>query len=304
MSNNLTWADCEVQAICIADRICGDNRTKNNPIQLYGVPRGGVYPALMVQGILGRRGYHCSIVEDPIRCDIIIDDIIDSGATRNGMIALYQKPFYALVDKTDPTTVFPTPDDWIVFPWELMGDEQGPEQNIVRVLEYLGEDSKREGLLETPKRVIKSFDTLYGGYKMKVEDCFKVFEEDDSDEMVVFKNVEFYSTCEHHMLPFFGKAHIAYIPNGKVIGVSKLARILEVYARRLQIQERLCQQVTSAIEKALSPKGAACVLEAQHFCMTSRGVQKQNSIMVTSSVTGEFRSQKETRAEFMGLIGK
>jgi len=297
----LTWYDCDARAIRIADLICEDRRPKNNPIYLYGVPRGGIYPALMVHGILGSRGHHCSIVSKAKDCDYVIDDIIDSEATKDRYILLFHKRFYALVNKKRDNAYKNT---WVSFPWERANDEQGPEQNIVRVLEYLGEDSKREGLLETPKRVIKSFDTLYGGYKMKVEDCFKVFEEDDSDEMVVLKNVEFYSTCEHHMLPFFGKAHIAYIPNGKVIGVSKLARILEVYARRLQIQERLCQQVTSAIEKALSPKGAACVLEAQHFCMTSRGVQKQNSIMVTSSVTGEFRSQKETRAEFMGLIGK
>ncbi|GAG88950.1 unnamed protein product, partial [marine sediment metagenome] len=144
---------------------------------------------------------------------------------------------------------------------------------------------EREGLKETPKRVSKSFAKLYGGYAMKASDHMKTFSDGVCDEMVIVKDIEFFSTCEHHMLPFFGRAHIAYIPNKKVIGVSKLVRILEVYARRLQIQERICQQVTEALDTNLSPLGSACVLEAQHFCMTARGVEKQHSIMVTSSLT-------------------
>jgi GTP cyclohydrolase I len=120
--------------------------------------------------------------------------------------------------------------------------------------------------------------------------------------MVLLKNIEFYSTCEHHMFPFYGKAHIAYIPNGKVIGVSKLARLLDIYAARLQIQERLCQQVTKALEAHLAPLGAACILEAQHMCMTARGVRKQDSIMVTTSLTGSFRTNAACRAEFFSSV--
>ena len=192
--------------------------------------------------------------------------------------------------------------EWVSFPWERMTNDDGPVENIRRLIEYIGEDPKRAGLLETPERVIKTYEKLFGGYVNKQERLITIFK-DDCDEMVLLKDIEFYSTCEHHMLPFFGKAHIAYIPNEMVIGISKLARILEMYARRLQIQERICQQVTHAINKALAPLGAACVLEAQHFCMTSRGVEKQKSIMVTSSLTGVFKEgESKARAEFMNFI--
>jgi GTP cyclohydrolase I len=183
-----------------------------------------------------------------------------------------------------------------------MMKEEGPENNIVRLLEYIGDDPTREGVKDTPKRVIKSFEKIYGGYKEDVSKYFKTFTEGACDEMVVLKNIEFYSTCEHHMLPFYGKAHVAYIPNGKVIGISKLARILEVYSRRLQIQERICQQVTQTLEGYLQPLGAACILEAQHFCMVSRGVEKQNSIMITSSLTGVFRKESSAKNELFQII--
>lgn len=170
------------------------------------------------------------------------------------------------------------------------------------MIKYIGEDPEREGLIETPKRVIKSFNTIYGGYGQDPKDVFRIFKDGKCDDMVILKDIEFFSTCEHHMLPFFGKAHIAYIPDKSVIGISKLARLLEIYARRLQIQERICQQVTTALMKYLKPIGAACIMEAQHFCMTSRGVQKQNSVMITSSLTGEFKENAEARSELMSLI--
>ncbi|RLF30321.1 MAG: GTP cyclohydrolase I FolE [Thermoplasmata archaeon] len=183
-----------------------------------------------------------------------------------------------------------------------MNAERGPEENVVRMLQYIGEDVQREGLLETPERVVRSWYKLYGGYRQDPKDILKTFEDDSSDEMVVLKDIEFYSTCEHHILPFFGKAHIAYIPDGKVVGISKLARLLECFARRLQIQERICRQVTSILMKELRPLGAACLLEAQHFCMTSRGVEKQNSIMVTSSLEGVFKSEKGVKEEFLTIV--
>lgn len=178
------------------------------------------------------------------------------------------------------------------------------EENVREIMEYLGEDTYREGLVETPKRVRKSWEKLYGGYDMDPKDLLKTFDKETYSQMVVLKDIEFYSTCEHHMLPFFGKAHIAYIPRKKVIGVSKLARLLEIYARRLQIQERIGEQVTSFLMKELKAKGAACVLEAQHFCMTSRGVEKQNAKMVTSSLKGVFMKEPETRQEFFSMIGR
>lgn len=178
----------------------------------------------------------------------------------------------------------------------------GPLVEVSRILKFLGEDLERDGIRDTPARVIKSWEEIYGGYKVDVAKLFTVFEE-KADEMVLLKDIEFFSNCEHHMQPFFGKAHIAYIPgDGKVVGVSKLARVLEAYSRRLQIQERIGQQVTGALMKYLSPKGAACVLEAKHFCMTCRGVNKQNSVMVTSSLEGVFKQDASTRAEFFALI--
>jgi len=177
------------------------------------------------------------------------------------------------------------------------------EAAVLSLLHHIGEDVSREGLRDTPKRVVKSWAELYSGYdeERRLDEIITVFTE-DCDEMVVLKDIEFYSTCEHHMQPFIGKAHIAYVPaNGQVVGISKLARILEVYARRLQIQERIGQQVSRCLEKYLQPKGTAVVLEAKHFCMCSRGVNKQHSTMVTSSLTGVFR-EGAPRAEFLSLI--
>jgi len=174
-------------------------------------------------------------------------------------------------------------------------------KSIENIITEIGDDINREGLKETPERVVKSFEALYEGYTEDPKKHLKTFEDDSSDEMVILKNIEFYSTCEHHMLPFFGVAHIAYIPNNCVIGVSKLARILNCYTRRLQIQERICKQITSLIDENLKPKGSACILEAQHFCMTSRGVQKQKAKMITSSLTGCFKCS-EVRQEFLQLV--
>lgn len=175
-------------------------------------------------------------------------------------------------------------------------------QTVCDILTYLGEDIHREGLMDTPRRVVRSWGELYSGYSENPADVFTCFDSDGCDQIVLLKNIEFYSMCEHHMLPFFGKAHIAYIPDGKVIGVSKLARVLEVYARRLQIQERIGMQVTDALMKYLQPKGAACLLEAQHLCMIARGVGKQHSVMSTSSITGVFKESESSRLELMALI--
>ena len=205
-------------------------------------------------------------------------------------------------DSVKPTENINFMDDLGLYNGRSLHQAQKAIQDVKNLIEYLGDDPNREGLRETPKRVILSYDHLFSGYGQRVEDVLKVFEDDTSDQMILLKEIEFYSTCEHHMLPFFGKAHIAYIPNGKVVGISKLARILEIFSRRLQIQERLAQNVTEALMTHLNPLGAACLLEAQHFCMTSRGVQKQNSVMVTSSLEGVFRENASVKAEFLALI--
>ncbi|WP_267525560.1 GTP cyclohydrolase I FolE [Campylobacter sp. MG1] len=174
---------------------------------------------------------------------------------------------------------------------------------IKNLLIQIGENPNREGLLKTPERVEKSYEFLCSGYKQKPEDILKkaIFNT-DNNEMVLVKDIDFYSLCEHHLLPFFGKVHIAYIPNGKVVGLSKLPRLVEVFARRLQIQEQLCEQISQALFDTLKPKGVAVTIEAQHMCMQMRGIQKVNSKTITSSLKGIFLSDERTRKEFYSLI--
>lgn len=173
-----------------------------------------------------------------------------------------------------------------------------------KVLELIGEDPKREGLQRTPLRVAKSMNFLTMGYNMNPEEILKsaMFKE-EYKQMVIVKDIDIYSMCEHHMLPFFGKAHVAYIPNGYITGLSKMARVVEAFARRLQVQERLTTQIRNCIQDTLNPLGVAVVIEAQHMCMQIRGVQKQNSVTTTSAFTGIFLEQLNTREEFIHLIG-
>jgi GTP cyclohydrolase I len=185
-------------------------------------------------------------------------------------------------------------------------DEQSTSALVTsyhEVLKHIGEDPEREGLLKTPERVAKAMQYLTQGYQMDAKAIIESakFHEDVS-EMIVVKDIELYSMCEHHMLPFFGKAHIAYIPNGWITGLSKVARVVDVYARRLQVQERLTTQILDAMKESLNPLGVAVVIEAQHLCMMMRGVQKQNSATTTSAFYGEFQKQA-TRSEFLKLIG-
>ncbi len=176
------------------------------------------------------------------------------------------------------------------------------ESLVRRQLELLGEDAHREGLLKTPTRVSKAMAWLTRGYEMNASEVIgdAMFEE-DADGMVMVRDIELYSMCEHHMLPFFGKAHIAYIPDGRVVGLSKLARVVEVFARRLQVQERMTQQIAQALADVLRPKGVGVVVECAHMCMAMRGVEKQNSKTITSALIGNFRSDAKTREEFLGL---
>jgi len=170
------------------------------------------------------------------------------------------------------------------------------------ILSQLGEDPEREGLLKTPERVAKAMQFLTHGYDTKPEEILRaaMFKEDYS-QMVVIKDIEVFSMCEHHMLPFFGKAHIAYIPNGHIVGLSKIPRVVDAYARRLQVQERLTNEIRDCIQKTLEPAGVAVVIECKHLCMAMRGIQKQNSVTTTSAFTGAF-AQEKTRAEFLRLI--
>ena len=174
--------------------------------------------------------------------------------------------------------------------------------HITEQLRYIGEDPTREGLVETPNRIVRSWKELYCGYDQDPKELLTTFDSDGYDQIVLLKDIELYSMCEHHMLPFYGKAHVAYIPDKKVIGISKLARLVDMFARRLQIQERLGEQVTSTLMEILQPQGAACIIEACHMCMRMRGVAKQQSTMVTSSLKGVFLTKGKARQELMGLI--
>ncbi|MCL2888125.1 MAG: GTP cyclohydrolase I FolE [Elusimicrobia bacterium] len=179
--------------------------------------------------------------------------------------------------------------------------ENSIEKNIKEILAYIGENPDREGLLETPRRVVRSWERLFGGYKQNPESVLKTFVEGSCDEMVVLKDIEFYSTCEHHFQPFFGTISIGYLPNKRVLGVSKLARLVEIYSRRLQIQEKLSAEIADSLMKHLNPLGVMVVCKAQHLCMSSRGVEKHKAVMITSAIRGVFK-KPEVRAEFLDFI--
>ena len=171
-----------------------------------------------------------------------------------------------------------------------------------KLIQTLPEDAEREGLKDTPQRADEAWEHLFRGYEQKPEDLLTVFENEGYDEMILVKDIEFYSTCEHHLLSFFGKAHIAYIPQDKIIGLSKMPRLVEIFSRRLQNQERMTTQIAEALKELLDPKGVAVVVEAKHLCMMARGVEKQSSVVTTSALKGLFKQNSSTREEFLRLI--
>ena len=188
-----------------------------------------------------------------------------------------------------------------------MGDgkfDKNMEEFVRGFFEHIGEDPEREGLKETPARVIASWEKLFGGYKQKPSDVLTVFGDELYDEMIVVKDIEFYSMCEHHLMPFFGRAHVGYIPDGKIIGLSKMPRLVEIFARRLQNQERLTNQIARGLQDILKPKGVGVIVEAKHLCMMARGVEKKNSEVATSTLLGLFKSDMNTRGEFLRHVGK
>jgi GTP cyclohydrolase I len=263
-----------------------------NGLKVYAVPSGGVPVALALAGMMVIR-----IVETPVEADIIVDDLIDSGATMQRP-EFKGKPFFALIDKR----TWKYGDDWVVWPWETTA-EKGIEDHIRRLIQFAGDDPTREGLLETPTRVAKAWEFWGSGYEQDIEAILKTFEDgaEGCDEMVVVKDIPFYTHCEHHLAPFFGTATIGYLPNSKIVGLSKLSRVLKVFARRLQVQERLTTQVADALVKGLAPKGVGVLVKARHLCMESRGVCEQGHHTVTSAMRGVFREEPSARAEFLAL---
>lgn len=293
----LTHSDIENLCLALGDTLAKQGwLDKTKPGKLYAIPRGGIPAAYALDA-----NYNLEVVDDPNEADFFFDDIIDSGATMERWCDEYPgKPFLALIDKTD--LACPYCGKWVVFPWEGTA-EGGIQDHIVRLLEFAGDDPKREGLLETPARVAKALQHWFSGYGKDPKDLLKVFEDGGEayDQMVVVKDIPIYSKCEHHMADIFGTATIAYIPNGKIVGLSKLSRLADMYARRLQVQERLTNQIADSLFKHLEPKGVAVMIKARHMCMESRGICQQGHHTITTALKGVFREESETRAEFMAL---
>lgn len=293
----LTHEDCGQAALEMYRTHSGFCRTR--PIHIYGVPRGGIPVAYLLAAITDR----IEVVEHPGSADWIVDDIIDSGATRDAFNEQFPgKPFIALAD------FLPTrkqPGQWVVFPWEqsLNGEDQSATDIPIRLLQYIGEDPKREGLKETPQRFLKAWKHWTSGYGKQPADVMKVFKDgaERYDEMLFENDLPFYSMCEHHLAPFFGTATIAYIPDGTVCGLSKMHRVLDIFARRLQMQERLTVQVADALMELLKPKGVGIIIKARHMCKESRGVSIQGSYTTTSALRGKFLDEPTVRAEFLNL---
>jgi GTP cyclohydrolase I len=271
------------------------NDTRLAWLRIYAVPRGGIPAALALMSQLSLMGIESRLVESAADATIIIDDLIDSGATCNR----FDAPFYALIDKRTDSRY---KDQWIVWPWEK--DSDGSiEDNFRRILQFVGEDPNRGGLHETPKRVAKAWQFWCKGYNEKPEDILKTFEDgaEGCNEMVMVKDIPFYTHCEHHLAPFFGTATIAYIPNGKIVGLSKLNRVLDCFARRLQVQERLTTQVAESLMEHVDPIGVGVIVKARHMCIESRGTCQQGHHTVTSALRGAFKDDPTVRAEFLEL---
>lgn len=294
----LTMIEVEALAAEAAKRI-----TKRGA-RVYPIPRGGI-PAAYAIG----RYVDFQLVASPEEADYIVDDLIDSGATIDRILQNLARPGAGRCVFKEPPEVVVLLDKrmekwgprWVVFPWE--GDAVGGlEDNIRRTLQFIGEDPERGGLLETPARVAKAWEHWAGGYQLDPLEILKTFDDgaESVDEMVIVKNIPFYTHCEHHMAPFFGTATVGYVPNGKIVGLSKLSRVVDAFARRLQVQERLTTQIADAINEGLSPKGVGVIVTARHLCMESRGIRQQGSETITSALRGVML-EGTPRQEFLLL---
>lgn len=291
-----------VSALAHQIRQLDDQRTRANesirPLKVYPIPRGGVPVAYALGSLL-----RMTVVDSPAEADCFVDDLIDSGSTCERYCDEYpERPFFALIDKREDG---PYHGQWVVFPWEVTAegaDESGTDV-VVRLLQLIGENPEREGLAETPARVVKAWRHWCSGYGKNAKDILKVFEDgaERYDQMVLVKDIPIYSHCEHHLAAIIGTASIAYIPNGKIVGLSKLSRLADMFARRLQVQERLTDQIADALVEHLQPIGVGVLIKARHLCMESRGVCQQGHHTVTTALRGAIKDDEQARSEFLRL---
>lgn len=295
---HVTWPEVQAAADC-----CADRWNRAGIAAVHGVPRGGLVPAALVATRL-----NVPVVEHVTDRDVtlVVDDLVDSGTTADRyddgpFDALFRKSHSPQPPRSTSTAV--TLDGWLVFPWERTSDEHvGPTDAVRRLLQHIGENPERDGLLDTPKRVVKALAEMTAGYSLDPADVLGTTFDVGSDELVLVTGVQFTSLCEHHLLPFVGTASVGYLPGERVVGLSKLARLVDLYAHRLQVQERLTTQIADAIMTHLDAQAAGVVIRAHHSCMSCRGVRK-HSDMVTSAMLGKLRTDPAMRAEFLTLAG-
>lgn len=276
------------------------------PAALYGIPTGGCLAAQVLQTIMLRNGFFVPIVDSPnVEDCLVVDDLVDSGRTIERYLASGRSVVVLCRKSVTPASTVarllvepPILDGWIQFPWE---HDSGPTDAVVRLLSFVGEDPNRDGLLNTPTRVVKALREMTAGYQDDPKQILSTTFEQVFDEMIVLKGIRFHSLCEHHLLPFSGTATVGYLPSDRVVGISKLARLVECFSKRLQIQERLTDQISGAIMEHLAARGAGVVIRAKHHCMGCRGVKQPDTDMVTSSMLGFFRTDAQARAEFFSL---
>jgi GTP cyclohydrolase I len=290
MKTHLSWSEVIERARWVAAEIRVGDR-------IFGVPRGGA----IVAGLIAALRPDVVCVDDPLAASVMVDDIIDSGRTRDrfflGRSGESLVRFLALVDKTQGDRDL----GWVVFPWEASDVTVDLESTVVRQLQMIGEDPTRPGMLDTPRRYLRALQELTAGLGQDpAAPLAKQFDE-SHNEIVCVRGIEFVSLCEHHLLPFVGAIDFAYVPNGKVVGLSKIPRMIEVLARRPQVQERLTTEIATVFESALRPLGVMVVVEGEHSCMRARGVKSKGS-MVTSVVRGCFMEKPEARAEALALM--
>lgn len=290
----VTYTDVRLAAQLCAERWHGRELTG-----VYGVPRGGAVPAVMVA-----QEMELPLLDElEVGC-LVVDDLVDSGRTAARYLeagfsfdALWRKTWSPPTSTTD---YVPTCDDWIAFPWEMTDRAVPAEDNVVRLLEAIGEDPTRDGLLDTPARVVKALrEMTTSEYETAAEVLGTTFDV-GADELVVVSGIEFSSLCEHHLLPFIGTATVGYLPGDRVVGLSKLARLVDHFASRLQVQERMTSQIAEAIMDHLDAQAAGVIVQATHSCMACRGVRKQ-STMTTSAMLGRLRDEPAMRAEFLAI---